>query len=439
MYISSLVAKNFKGFSRFECQFPRPFSLLIGENASGKTSVLDALSVGLGALFLEMNGGKQRPILPSEIRRARVESGQTTNMEPQIPASVTCAGTLAGEALRWTRCKKRLEARTSRKQALALCEVAARLQDAVQRGEPVTLPVIAYFGTGRLWLQKRDRDAADSRLISRLRGYIDCLDPASSPKLLFQWWAEREWEEYQRKEELLTLRAVKQAIQLCLSGEGDTAQIQEVRYDARDNEVVARFGDGRTLLFSQLSDGYRNVLGMVADLSYRAAVLNPHLAADAAQKTPGVVLIDEIDLHLHPRWQRRVVGDLRRAFPALQFIATTHSPFIVQSVAPDEVINLDGRATLDQAERSIEDIAEHDMGVASPQRSARYRQMLEAARAYYTVLQDAKATAAPEERTRLKARLDELSLPFSDNPAYHAFLEMERITAGLGEDRGASR
>jgi len=73
------------------------------------------------------------------------------------------------------------------------------------------------------------------------------------------------------------------------------------------------------------------MLGMVADIAYRSAVLNPQLGSEAAQKTPGIVLIDEIDLHLHPKWQRRVVEDLRATFPALQFVATTHSPFIAFS------------------------------------------------------------------------------------------------------------
>ncbi len=79
---------------------------------------------------------------------------------------------------------------------------------------------------------------------------------------------------------------------------------------------------------------------MLADISYRAIRLNPHLEQDAAKKTKGIVLIDELDMHLHPKWQRRIVQDLQNAFPDMQFIATTHSPFILQSLESGQVIDL---------------------------------------------------------------------------------------------------
>ena len=94
---------------------------------------------------------------------------------------------------------------------------------------------------------------------------------------------------------------------------------------------------GERLPFSFLSDGYRNMVALVADVAWRAAVLNPHLGKDAAARSEGVVLIDEIDLHLHPRWQRRVLGNLRRTFPGLQFVTTTHSPQVIASARREEV------------------------------------------------------------------------------------------------------
>lgn len=78
-----------------------------------------------------------------------------------------------------------------------------------------------------------------------------------------------------------------------------------------------------------LSDGYRSTVALFADLARRCAILNPHLLEKAAEKTPGIVLIDEVDLHLHPSWQRRLIADLRKAFPAIQFVLTTHSPQVI--------------------------------------------------------------------------------------------------------------
>jgi predicted ATP-binding protein involved in virulence len=100
-------------------------------------------------------------------------------------------------------------------------------------------------------------------------------------------------------------------------------------------------GEKEKLQFRQLSDGYRNIIGMVADIAYRCIKLNPHLGENAVKETPGIVLIDELDLHLHPNWQRRIVEDLKNTFPGIQFVATTHSPFIIQSLKEDELRNLD--------------------------------------------------------------------------------------------------
>jgi predicted ATP-binding protein involved in virulence len=82
---------------------------------------------------------------------------------------------------------------------------------------------------------------------------------------------------------------------------------------------------------------------LFCDIARRAAILNPHLGGDASSKTKGVILIDELDLHLHPKWQRRIIEDLRRVFPNVQFICTTHSPFLIQSLrSSEELIMLDG-------------------------------------------------------------------------------------------------
>ena len=85
-------------------------------------------------------------------------------------------------------------------------------------------------------------------------------------------------------------------------------------FDVKRDSLLIDLG-GNLLPFGYLSDGFRNMVAMVADIARRCATLNPQLEADAAKETPGVVLIDEIDLHLHPKWQRRVVSDLLAAFP----------------------------------------------------------------------------------------------------------------------------
>ena len=180
---------------------------------------------------------------------------------------------------------------------------------------------------------------------------------------------------------------------------------------------------------SQLSDGERSFLAMICDLGRRLALANPRL--DKPLHGAGVVLIDELELHLHPKWQREVTEKLRKTFPNIQFIATTHSPFVIQALRPGELINLDPEEFGEYADKSIEDIAENVMGVDLPQKSERYRQMMSAAETYFRLLrapdENAAKVAAAEQR------LNELSVPFSDDPAFQAFLKLERETQSGGD------
>jgi predicted ATP-binding protein involved in virulence len=80
---------------------------------------------------------------------------------------------------------------------------------------------------------------------------------------------------------------------------------------------------------------------MISDIAYRMAMLNPQLLDDVTNKTSGVVLIDELDLHLHPQWQQRIVKDLTTIFPKVQFIVTTHSPNVIGSVPHEQLLVLE--------------------------------------------------------------------------------------------------
>ena len=105
-----------------------------------------------------------------------------------------------------------------------------------------------------------------------------------------------------------------------------------------------RFEDGHAAPWSELSDGYHVFIALVADVARRAVMLNEFDGAEAPEHVEGVVLIDEIDLHLHPRWQRTALPKLRDVFPKLQLIVTTHSPQVLSSVENRHIRRLiDGR------------------------------------------------------------------------------------------------
>ncbi|MGP8337116.1 MAG: AAA family ATPase, partial [Methanosarcinaceae archaeon] len=272
----------------------------------------------------------------------------------------------------------------------------------------------------------------------------NCLDPKSDHDLFKKWFHQLELSSLQKNKKNEALEAVRNATKVCIPG------AKHFYYDVANGALMIELKNEGYCLFDNLSDGYKNMVAMVADIAHRAVRLNPHMGANAATECSGVVLIDEIDLHLHPKWQRHVVEDLQKAFPNIQFIATTHSPFILQSLDPGKVIDLnkinDKPITSsnqkiaepfpngEYSNKSIEDIIEDVMGVEVPQRSHRYQEMYSTAIEYYQVLQEAKDSDTMQKE-ELKKKLDELSAPFSDNQAYHAFLEMERVAADLDKSK----
>ena len=225
--------------------------------------------------------------------------------------------------------------RTTAKDANDIVSAATEAERRVRSGEEVTLPLICTYGCERLWFESHGpRSAskeASSQLPSRLDGYKDCIDFTIEGSSFFDWIRAEVSAGEQRGKETIAYRVLSDAITECVEG------AIRLYYDARYNDLVVNIKEHGYQLFQNLSDGQRIMLGLVGDLARRASTLNPHLGDLALKQTPGVVLIDELDLHLHPNWQRRVVRDLKKTFPSLQFIATTHSPQLIGEVEPEQI------------------------------------------------------------------------------------------------------
>ena len=278
-------------------------------------------------------------------------------------------------------------------------------------------------------MQIRQREVETRGPQSRFLGYLDCLNPASDENRLSEWFKKQEIGAIQKGEPSRTLDACRAAILRCVPDS------RRVFFDVSQDQLILEFAE-QSLRLSDLSDGYRNMLAMTADIAIRCATLNPALEAEAVLATPGVVLIDEIDLHLHPKWQRRVVTDLLQTFPRIQFVATTHSPFVIQSLpARNDVmlLNLDNEAANDFVNKSVEDITEDIQGIERPQRSKRFNDMMEVAKEVLCPVEQCRGPAV--ELKNLKRQLDDLSAPFSDDPAYQSFLQMQRVASGVDKEK----
>lgn len=426
MRIDQLTVKNFKGFESKEFLFHPQFNLVVGKNGKGKTSVLEALSVAAGSWFLGVRGFDTRHIRPSEVRLE--QRGQESKWESIFPCEVAAKGWVQGEELSWCRTLNSLESRTTYVQATKLKKLAQKVDQQVRDGEDIALPLISYYGTARLCKEPRESYSAsdpmkiaDKSQMSRFSGYYNSVDPRLSVAQLTQWLAHQSWITFQKKgRPPLAFSAVERALVGCIEG------AEELVFDADLGEVVVHFDQGRQP-FSNLSDGHRCMLAMVGDIAQKAAKLNPQFGSNVLEQTEGIVLIDELDLHLHPSWQRHVIDDLRRTFPKIQFVCTTHSPFLIQSLrSSEELICLDGEVTADLGHLSLQDIAQSIQDIDRPEVSARYADMKAAAKTYFQLLEEAHSQ--PQEKLEAyKARLAEGIGPYSDNPAFQAFLELKRV------------
>ena len=130
-----------------------------------------------------------------------------------------------------------------------------------------------------------------------------------------------------------TMSAVNQAVGTVLKPTG----WGNLRFSETFGYATVEHPDQGVLAVGQMSDGIRNTIALVADIAWRCVQLNAHLGDAAVRDTEGIVLIDEVDMHLHPEWQQLIVGSLREAFPRIQFIVTTHSPQVLTTVDAESV------------------------------------------------------------------------------------------------------
>lgn len=384
-HLQKIEIGNFRCFAYLAVPMHAELTVLIARNGSGKTSVMDAIAIAFGTFVGSFLAGTGVGATQRDVR-LRVTNPELREMEPQYPLSISASGMVNGQPLQWTRNVNSPKSGTTIKEAKALTLIGEKLQAAVTANEPVVLPVLAYYGTGRLWKQKKvtEKKVFTNEFHSRTSGYQDCLDPASSYKFFLDWFryaaqANAEALNRQREQKVLDVElvesayagliaAVRGAVDECLESSG----WQNIRYSFTHQSVVMEHSEHGVLEVGQLSDGVRNMIALVADIAYRMVRLNSHFGAQAALLTPGIVMIDEVDMHLHPEWQQQVLASLRRAFPAIQLIVTTHSPQVLSTVRREHIrvlgINVDGESIATEPlartyGRSNADVMQTTMGV----------------------------------------------------------------------------
>jgi len=354
MRIDRLYIENFKKYTRQELQLHPQFTLLVGENGAGKTSLLDALAVAAAIWLVDapdvLLANSGRTISPATEIRLRSEfKGDRIQFLEERPVIVRATGRISDvEDVTWTRQIRPNGIRTSNADAKTALNIIANVYRRDGRGEDVLCPVLAYYGAGRGWLASNARVPKKKNGDSprRWSAFYDCFSERIRFSELSKWFSRETVERGNRGGQSRPgFTAVKQAILSCVPGSND------VWFDADLDQIVLSIQDLPCPL-NTLSAGQKMMLALVADIAIKAVTQNAFLLSPdeigtgpipaVLAQTPGIVLIDELDVHLHPRWQRRVASDLKAIFPSIQFVCTSHSPQVIGELQPDEIRLLDG-------------------------------------------------------------------------------------------------
>lgn len=357
MKLESVRLRNFRLFTDVSCDLHPELTVFIANNGGGKTSVLDAIRILFDTYLAAFPSGKGRGIRQADVRTV-VSNGDLATRAQAYPVEIHGRGVLGtdGSSVEWWRALNTAKSGTTIKDARPLAQYAATLHArATTDSAQQAWPLLAYYGTGRLWHQKKLTAGKmfATGFDSRAAAYIDCMEPASSYKYFVEWFAYAYRSVTASKIRFMEstpgataqaivahqsplsplIAAVQEAVNTTLAPSG----WKNLWYSEIQSDVTVSHDDLGVLAVSQLSDGIRNSLGLVADIAFRAVQLNPHLGARAALEATGVVLIDEVDMHLHPSWQQVFLANLRVAFPRLQFIVTTHSPQVLTSIDAESI------------------------------------------------------------------------------------------------------
>ena len=344
MFLKSMALHNFRCFSDLEINFNNRLTVIVGNNGVGKSTVLEAAAIAAGTLISAMDGLTNYGIKKKDAHYKYFDLGSSVDVQPQFPVKITAIGDIDGREVSWSRSLNSAKSRGGLSAAKDLTEIAHAYQDRMRSGDSqLKLPIISYYGTGRLWNQHREKKIDTFEKNNRSNGYIDSLDGAANDKLMIRWFQKMTLQELQRKQGIPEFTAVRMAMKQVFSSITGFSDVDvQFNLDTGDIDIIY-YNENKEhvkMPVSVLSDGYRCTISLIADIAYRMALLNPQLLDSVLTETDGIVLIDEIDLHLHPTWQKRVLKDLMDIFPKVQFIVSTHAPEVINSVKSDSVIIL---------------------------------------------------------------------------------------------------
>ena len=343
--LNKLTLENYRCFEKVAIEFHPELTVLVAENGRGKTAVLEAIRTALSSFVDSIT--KTRGNGKLNHQDIRFIEGTMNEMVPLLPTKVAAEVYIAGKIYQWgvNRKSDNPNSRTVTKPVFHLTAIEELRKNAdnsvTEEGKPVQLlPFVAAYNTQRFWSDQKEKSAYDRKQEARLYGYSGCLSP-SSLKSLVDWYGtkirERTDPSYRHAGTLNYLQPLIKAVNEAIGRILEPTKWEELDWDFNRKCLVIKHPKHGKLPIRALSDGVRITVALAMDIARRCFTLNPHLENKAILQTPGILLIDEIDLHLHPGWQQQIIPLLRKAFPSLQIVLSTHSPHVLSTVAKESI------------------------------------------------------------------------------------------------------
>jgi predicted ATP-binding protein involved in virulence len=331
MIIKELYIEHFTQFTNLTVELSNDVTVFIGNNGAGKTSLLRALTILLTWFIarIEREKGIGSPILDSDIENNAKYSKISIDVDSQ------------DTHFQWALVKQRKGFKSEQSSELKnLTHLADMYRNCLSQDDNSSLPLVVYYPVERVVLDLPLK-IKKHHSFDQLDGYDNALTQGVDFRRFFEWFREREDAENE---------SMQQILESLLQNNSQDKQLKELPYDkqltAVRNAIAAFMSDfsklrvqrkprlrmtvekhGKTLDVAQLSQGEKSLMALVGDIARRLAMMNPSLENPLDGK--GIILIDEIDLHLHPQWQRGIIQRLRNSFPNCQFLLTTHSPLVI--------------------------------------------------------------------------------------------------------------
>jgi predicted ATP-binding protein involved in virulence len=379
MRLKTITLKNFRCFEHLEVDLHPRLTVIVGNNGTGKTALLDGIAAGLTPVLTYLSSANQRltgrGIKDADfLVRPKNGRGGRTRWGTSDYAQITVSTYHGIQWDYWRPFGPGGQRPTEKHGEKELKDYLNTVTSSYASDSPVLTPVMAYYGANRGHIEVPKR----LRTVKQNYGHpttslLGALDATSDFREMLAWFDQEESSELRANrgvvnddfEESQVLAAVRASV-IELLGE----EYQSPQFNKDHKFLLERKADGAPLLVNQLSQGYQSMLALAMDFSRRLAIANGHLAYgneesqhcifaelsalsaidpsfDAttpnpfqhalAMSAPAIMLVDEVDLHLHPMWQQRVLSDLMRTFPLTQFIVTTHSPQVLSTVKRENI------------------------------------------------------------------------------------------------------